>query len=77
MTEPKVIPPEVFNQVKIAEKPQITTLDDLQDAYIDLFEIYKNNLHILKLIQNLEYNLKPRKSHSSSLILNNFQKRGN
>lgn len=52
----KTLPPDIFLQVKEVEKPQINSLDDIQNSYIKLFEAYQLNLNLLKTIENSQKN---------------------
>lgn len=46
------LPPSIFEQVKLVERPEIKTLEDIQKSYIFLFEAYETNLNLLRLLEN-------------------------
>lgn len=49
---PQNLPNDIFKEVKEIEKPEIKTFEDIQKGYIKLFDAYKNNLNLLKLLES-------------------------
>lgn len=48
------ITPNIFLEVKEIQKPIIQSQEDITKSYIQLFEAYEINLHILKSLQKLQ-----------------------
>lgn len=42
---------KIFDEVCVINKPEIKTLKDAQNAYIDLFKAYESNLKLLEIIK--------------------------
>lgn len=47
------IPSEFFSRTMVLDKPVINNLDDINEAYKNLFEAYQNNLILIESLRSL------------------------